>query len=160
MTSVNPQQTDRRIRAALLVLAAVTCLLTAGELWLAEHFGSPTQLIPFVLAGLGFATVVAVLVRPSPLTLYALRWTMALAVLGSLYGIYEHLEGNFAFELDIRPNAGATEVVWAALKGANPLLAPGTLAFAGILACLASYRHPALHRAENVAGMPRVSREA
>lgn len=153
------EQTDRRIRSALLVLAAVTCLLTAGELWLVEHFGGPVQLVPFALSGLGFVTVVAVLFRPSPPTLYALRGVMTLAVLGSLYGIYSHLGGNFAFELDIRPNAGTGEVIWAALKGANPLLAPGTLAFAGILAWLASYHHPALRGAPGVKTL-KMSREA
>ena len=42
------------------------------------------------------------------------------------------------------PNAALMDAVLNGLKGASPLLAPGTLIFAALLALIATYRHPAL----------------
>jgi hypothetical protein len=39
-----------------------------------------------------------------------------------------------------------SDVWFKALRGADPLLAPGILALAGILSTAATYRHPALER--------------
>ena len=69
---------------------------------------------------------------------------MLVGLVGSLFGIYEHLEHNIEFALEIRPNAAVADVFWGALAGANPLLAPGILAFMAILALAATYYHPAL----------------
>jgi hypothetical protein len=57
-----------------------------------------------------------------------------------LLGIYEHLENNFKFALEIRPNAVLSNVFWESLSGANPLLAPGILALA------ATYYQPELSK--------------
>jgi hypothetical protein len=57
-----------------------------------------------------------------------------------------HLFDNFAFEREIRPNAALVDVIINALRGVNPLLAPGILALAAALAIAATYRHPVLHR--------------
>jgi hypothetical protein len=74
------------------------------------------------------------------------RRTHGLLVAGSLFGVYEHIEHNLAFELEIRPGAGLGDVWFEALKGASPLLAPGILVLAAILAIAATYYHPALER--------------
>ena len=131
-----------RIRLALLVLAAFICAGTAFELWLTGHYEGWTQWLPTILASLGFVSILVVLIKPTKLSLRVMRWLMVIIIAGSLFGIWEHLEHNFAFELEIRPNATANEVVMDSLKGANPLLAPGILAFAGIIAVIASYGHP------------------
>lgn len=133
-----------RIRFALLILAAFICAGTAFELWLTGHYESWTQKLPTILAALGFASILIVLFMPTKLSVRLMRWLMVVIIAGSLFGIWEHLESNFLFELEIRPNASVDEVVMDALKGANPLLAPGILAFAGIIAVIASYFHPML----------------
>ncbi len=51
---------------------------------------------------------------------------------------------NLSFEQEVRPNAEMGDMVMNALKGASPLLAPGALVFAGLLAIAATYYHPAL----------------
>jgi hypothetical protein len=61
---------------------------------------------------------------------------------GSLLGTSFHLQGNFGFELEIRPNATWTDIIVEALMGANPIFAPATLALAGFLGLLASYCYP------------------
>lgn len=140
--------TDRTIeqtfRVFLLVMTAAVLAATTVELLLTEHAESFVQLIPYILAGLGIATVAAVLHRPTRWRLRALQVVIVLLALGGAYGIYEHVAHNFAFELEIRPNATAGDVLWNALAGASPLLAPGVLTFAALLAAAAVFRHPNL----------------
>ncbi len=136
----------QRLRTFLLVLAGCLCVGTAVELFLAEHTESPIQLLPFLLCGIGLLAVLAALLRPRRGTLVALRLIMGLLAAGSVFGVYEHIENNLAFELEIRPGAGLGDVWFEALKGASPLLAPGILALAAILAIAATYYHPALER--------------
>jgi hypothetical protein len=122
------------------------CAGTIVELLLAEHTESLAQLIPFGLCGLGLIAVVAALLWPRRGTLLALRMVMGLLLLGSLLGVYEHIEGNLEFALEIRPTATFGMVWLDVLKGAAPLLAPGILALVAIIALAATYYHPALTR--------------
>ena len=139
-----------RFRLFLLTLSGFILVGTVVELWLTEHTESLVQWIPFILAGLGLLGVVGVLFRPRRLTLLGLRIVMGLVVLGSFFGIYEHVEHNLAFELEIRPNATVGQVFMAALGGASPLLAPGILALAAILAIAATYYHSAFEKQNNI----------
>ena len=82
-----------------------------------------------------------VLFRPGPRAVVALRVCMALIVLGTLLGIYLHVEGNVLFAQEVQPNSTTTELVLKGLGGANPLLAPGVLAVSAILAVAATYRY-------------------
>lgn len=136
--------TEDRLRRFLLVLAGFVFAATVAELALVEHDESFVQLVPYILCGLGIAAVAAVIFRPRRVVLLASRWVLGLVALGSLYGWYEHVAHNLAFELEIRPNATTGEVLWDALGGASPLLAPGILALGAVLAYAATYRHPAL----------------
>lgn len=136
----------QRYRTFLLGLAACIFVGTAIELWLVEHLESFVQVIPLVLCGLGLGSAVAALYAPRRSVLLALRAVMLGIALGSAYGVYEHVWHNFAFELDIRPGAAVGDVFWQALSGASPLMAPGILALAALLAAAATYAHPALAR--------------
>jgi hypothetical protein len=141
---------ERRLRRFLLITVGAVCLGTIAELWFAEHTESRTQLIPFVLCGLGFLSAAWVLLMPNRLSFYTLRVVMVTALGGSLYGMYQHLSNNLAFELEIRPNATRSDVWMDALKGVNPLLAPAILALVAVLAMAATYQHPALGKREDV----------
>lgn len=133
-----------RLRRFLLSISALLFVGTVVELWLTNHMETAVQLIPFALSGLGLACVVAVVLRPQRGLLLALRACMALVVLGSLFGIYEHVDGNLGFQRELYPNASTGKVIWGALSGASPLLAPGILALGATLALAATYYHPAL----------------
>ncbi len=133
-----------RLRRFLLALAGLLFVGTVIELWLADHMKEAVQLIPFALCGLGLIAVSAALLRPHRKILLALRGCMGLVALGSLLGIYQHLQSNLAFELEIHPTATASDVVMGTLGGASPLLAPGILALAAVLAVAATCYHPAL----------------
>ena len=136
-----------RLRRFLLLLVAFTCTGTIVELLLMEHFDESNQLIPFALCGLGFVAALGALFYPQRRTILALRLIMLLLIGGSLLGIYFHLQGNFGFELEMRPNATWTDVIVEAFMGANPIFAPATLALAGFLGLAASYYHPTLSKA-------------
>lgn len=135
---------ELRLRSSLLVIAGFVCLGTPVELWLAEHTESPIQLLPFALCALGALASALALLRPGRPSFLALRIVMGLVFAGSLLGIWEHLEHNIEFELEIRAGAALGDVWLEALRGANPLLAPGILALGAIIAIAATYEHPAL----------------
>ena len=137
----------QRLRRFLLVLAGSLCIGTVVELLLVEHREDLVQFIPFVLSGLGLIAVLTALLRPQRATLRTLQIVMGLNILGSLFGVYEHVEHNMAFAMEIRPNTTTSAAFWEALSGANPLLAPGILALAAMIALAATYYHPALEDA-------------
>lgn len=137
-----------RLRVLMLILAACLCLGAIVELALQEHFKEPKQLIPFGLCAVGFVAVLAVLFRPHRNTIRVLRVVMVFLALGSLLGLYFHLQNNFGLELEMRPGATPGDVIMQALTGASPMLAPGILALTAVLAIAGTYYHPALGGAE------------
>lgn len=149
---MNPERTLQRLRTFLLALSGLICLATPVELLAAEHYQEPTQIIPFLLSALGALAVLAVMWRPQRRTLLWLRGVMLSLVVGSLIGVYLHIDGNLAFAREVDPGATAAETWLAAFQGAAPMLAPGILALAGVMAMAATYHHPALTAGEKRAG--------
>lgn len=143
---MRPEIVLRRLRRFLLALSVALLCGAVAELWFVEHTEDPVQLVPFVLCGLGAAACVAALVRPGRVALWALRAVMLLVAAGSLLGVYLHVESNAGLERELNPGMAAGQVWLGALGGANPLLAPGVLAVAALLALAATYQHPALAR--------------
>lgn len=141
---MTPAVVLRRVRRILFILSAMLFTGTAFELWLVNHMQSIVQLIPFALCGMGLIAVLLVLIRPQRAPVLTLRVCMVLVIAGSLFGVYEHIASNLMFHREIYPNAPIGEMVMGALGGANPLLAPGTLALAAMLALIATYYHSAL----------------
>lgn len=141
---MSPADTLFRLRRFLLVFSILLLGGTVVELLLVNHKEDVVQLIPFVLCALGSGVLLLVLFRPRRTTLLGLRVCMGLVVCGSLFGIYEHFANNIAFQREIKPNAPLTDVLMSAVAGGNPLLAPGMLAVAAVLALAATYYHPAL----------------
>jgi hypothetical protein len=134
----------KRLRLFLWIVSAGLLLGTLLELALIDHTQDPVQLIPFLLSGLGLILIGLGARWPARRTLLLVRGGMLLIIIGSVFGIYEHIANNVAFELEIRPNAAAADLIAKGLGGANPLLAPGMLALAAVLALAATYHHPSL----------------
>ena len=141
---MRPEVILARLRRFLLALSVVLLAGAVAELWFVEHTEDPLQLVPFVLCGLGVVAGVVALLRPGRVALWALRAVMLLVAAGSLLGVYLHVESNAALERELNPGMAAGQVWFGALGGANPLLAPGVLAVAALLALAATYRHSAL----------------
>jgi hypothetical protein len=122
---------EARLRRSLRVAAASVFAATPLELLFAEHIDSAIQLFPFVAAVLGGAGLVA-LRRPEGIRLA--RVLLVLVGLVAVLGMWEHVEHNYAFEREIRPNLGAGAVAWRALFGSSPVFAPGILLLGAFLA--------------------------
>jgi hypothetical protein len=130
----------RRLRLFLLALAAALFAGTLLELSLVNHTEDAIQWLAFIFAGLGLLLTIVVLARRGRATVSLLRWSMILVIVGSVFGIYQHVSNNIAFEREIQPNATTNRLLWKGLSGANPLLAPGTLAVAALLSLAATYK--------------------
>lgn len=131
----------RRLRQFLL---AISILLFSGsliELWLVGHTDGWIQWIPFVLSTAGLLTSGLVLLRSNGATVSVLRVCMGLVVLGTIFGVYEHIAGNIAFAREVDPAASTRELLRKGVQGGNPLLAPGILAISALLALSATYRY-------------------
>ncbi|HEU4563075.1 MAG TPA: hypothetical protein VFS05_00445 [Gemmatimonadaceae bacterium] len=148
-----PPHPDSRIRRLLLALIVIGIAGLAVELALLEHTESATQWIPFAALGAALVTVVAVAARGTRATVRAMQGVMAACVAVGVLGLWLHYRGNVEFELETDPSLRGLALVWEALRGATPALAPGALAQLGLLGLLYTYRHPALDRqAPDLAG--------
>jgi hypothetical protein len=138
---MSTQEVLRRLRLFLLALSSLLFAGTLLELSLVNHTEDAIQWLAVVLAGLGLLVTLSVLAKRLPVTVSLLRWSMILVIVGSLFGIYQHVSNNIAFEREIQPNSTWSHLMWRGLSGANPLLAPGTLAIAGLLSLAGTYKY-------------------
>jgi hypothetical protein len=132
------------LRQLLLALVFIGIVGLEVELALLRHAESFTQWIPHVALMIGLLSTVAVYFRPGRPTLKVFQVVMlAFLVVGAL-GVFYHLKGNVEFALERDPSLTGVGLLWKALRGASPALAPGALAQLGLLGLLYSYKHPAL----------------
>ncbi len=141
VSNVGPGEVLRRLRTFPLVLSLFLFGGALVELWLVGHTEDVIQWIAFALAGAGALSVTLTLFRFGRATVRLLRVCMVVVALGSLFGVYEHFSGNVAFAREVKPNSSNAELFWRGLQGGNPLLAPGVLAVAAVLALSTTYRY-------------------
>lgn len=113
------------------------------ELVLLGHTDSFTQWIPLGALGAGLATTILLKLRPGRASLRAFQVVMVGFVVAGLLGVWYHLSGNVEFALERTPELSGAALVWKALRGATPALAPGALALLGLLGLVYAYGHPA-----------------
>lgn len=129
----------------MLVLSVFLFAGAIVELWLVGHTEDWLQWIPFILSAAGVMVALIVLFNTNVVTVRVLRMCMVLVVLGTLLGVYQHIVGNIALEQEIDPMASTSKLIRRGLQGGNPLLAPGILAVAAVLALGATYRYETGH---------------
>lgn len=134
------------LRRLLLALMLVGMLGLAAELLLLEHYEDALQWVPLVSLALGLALTLVVWMRPGPAALRAFRVLMAAYVAAGALGVYLHLRGNVEFERESNAALTGLPLLWEALRGATPALAPGAMAQLGLLGLVLAWRHPALRR--------------
>lgn len=133
-----------RLHQLLLTLCLLGTLGLLAELFLLEHTESTTQYIPFSVLLPGLAVTCLALARPRPGVIRLFRYVMVSYALAGLIGVVLHFRGNVEFELEMYPELTGIALVWKALRGATPALAPGALAQLGLLGLCATFRHPLL----------------
>ncbi len=129
-----------------LVLAILTfgILGTGFELILLEHTEDNWQWVPLVLLAVGLPASIWLLLSPGFAIIRGFQVLMGLFILSGFVGQWLHFSGNVEFELEMYPSREGLELVWEALGGAYPSLAPGTMMLLGLLGMAACFRHPAL----------------
>jgi hypothetical protein len=132
------------IRQLLLALVFIGITGLEVELALLKHADSLTQWIPHIALAIGLLVTAAVHFRPTPPVLRAFQAVMAIFLVVGALGVYLHLRGNVQFALERDPSLGGAKLIWKALRGATPALAPGALAQLGLLGLVYTYKHPAL----------------
>lgn len=136
------------LRQMILALVLIGIVGLIVELLLQKHFDSATQWIPIVSLGLGLATTAVVARNPTRVAMQAFVITMLVFVAAGVLGLVLHFKGNVEWALERNPELGGMTLIWKALTGATPALAPGALAQLGLLGLAWSYRHPAVHTAQ------------
>lgn len=132
------------IRQLVLALVFIGIAGLETELALLRHAESFSQWIPHVVLIIGLLSTVIVFLRPGPATLRAFQGMMVVFVLVGVVGLYLHYRGNVEFATERDPSLSGLKLLWKALRGATPALAPGALSQLGLLGLIYTYKHPSL----------------
>lgn len=73
---------------------------------------------------------------------------MGFAIIGGAFGAFFHLKNNYDVAVMLDPGGNSVDLAVDTLKGHNPLLAPGILAFAGILGLASTYQRSFLPKSQ------------
>ena len=138
--------THATVRQLLLALIVIGIVGLEVELALLRHAESFSQWIPHVTLFIGLLTTAAVYFQAGPRTLRVFQVMMVVFLVVGALGVYFHLQGNVEFAQERDPSLSGVRLLWKALRGASPALAPGALAQLGLLGLLYSYKHPGLTR--------------
>lgn len=131
--TLNRATDGTRLRKMLLTLVVIGIAGLVAELLLLEHTESLNQWIPLFVLGAGLAAVLCVCCVPGHLSLKVFQAVMVVFVAAGTLGIYLHFAGNVEWARERDPALGGMTLVWKALTGATPALAPGALAQIGLL---------------------------
>lgn len=134
------------LRDFVFAITIIGMVGLAVELLLLDHTENFTQWIPLLMLGGGVVASMLLHFRPSAATVRVFQVLMVGLVVAGLAGIYFHYVGNAEFALERDSALSGTALVWNALRGATPALAPAALAQLGLLGLAYTHSHPARHR--------------
>lgn len=141
---MNGAATLHQIRRLILAIVLLEAIGLIAELGFTGHFESWQQWIPLVALGVGVLAGGAAAHRPVRPVLRAFQLAMGAVMIAGLAGLWLHYLGNVEWELERNPALGGTALVWEALRGATPALAPGAMVQLGLLGLVFTFRHPGL----------------
>lgn len=146
--------TLRFVRRGLAAVFLFGVVGTGIELVLLEHTEDFKQWIPLALFVVGFVLFLLLLMRPSAAWLRAFALCMLAFVASGVIGTWLHYLGNVEFELERTPELTGLPLFEAAMGGATPALAPGTMIQLGLIGLLYTFRHPARRGADSSDSSP------
>jgi hypothetical protein len=121
------------MKKLLLAAFLLSLIGTGAELLLLEHTEGIWQLIPLIFIGVGLIGFIWHRITQSTLSTQFFRSMMVLFMISGVLGLALHFNGNMEFELEMYPSMKGTELIWETLKGATPVLAPGTMIASGLI---------------------------
>jgi hypothetical protein len=132
------------VRRILLFALVIGLIGTSAELLLLGHFEDAWQNAPLVLMGVALLVLGVHAIQPGPGTVRGVRLLMILFIVAGAVGTWLHYQSNSEFELEITPDMMYWPLFKAAITGALPVLAPGSMIQLGLIGLAWCYRHPAL----------------
>ncbi len=142
MVAGDHMNTSAMVRVLVLAILIFSMIGTGAELALLGHYEDFWQWAPIVLLFFGFVATVWNAASPSRAGRRTLFAVMSLFVVAGLVGLGLHFNGNLEFEREMYPSLAGWPLIWKALRGATPALAPGTMVYIGLLGLLAWYISP------------------
>ncbi len=106
---------------------------TAAELLLLDHIEGIWQLIPLILMGFSLLVLAWLQLSKSFMSIRVFQGTMMLFIASGIIGSWQHFSGNREFELEMYESMKGWELFWESMKGAFPVLAPGTMIALGLI---------------------------
>jgi hypothetical protein len=132
----------RRFLLAILMLGMAG---TTAELLLLKHDEGAIQLVPLVLIGVGYVTIVWHVIDRGRTSVMTLQILMILFVASGILGIVFHYQANVEFQLETDPGLKGAALAWKVLQAkAPPALAPAVMTQLGLIGLIYAYRHPAV----------------
>jgi hypothetical protein len=132
------------IRRALLVIVVIGLAGTIVELVLIKHTDGAWELAPLALLGASVLVFLWHAVSRGATSLRAVQGVMVLFIISGALGVLLHFQGNIEFEKESMPGINGLALIWKAVRGATPTLAPGAMLQLGLVGLAYAYRHPAL----------------
>ncbi len=140
-----PKDDAGTLRRLVLVVLTFGIAGVGFELVLLDHMEDLWQWAPIVLLAAALPVSIWLILSPGFAVIRTYQAMMVLFILSGFTGQWLHYQGNVEFELEMYPSRQGLELVWEALGGAYPSLAPGTMTLFGLLGLVTCLRHPALH---------------
>ena len=94
------------------------------ELYLIKHYEDTSQIIPIFCIGLSLTCLIILFFRVSKLTIILFKLSLFVISLAGFMGVVLHLNSNYEFEKEMRPNSNSLDLFIECLSGALPALAP------------------------------------
>ena len=135
---------DDVARRALLAILWLGLVGTEIELLLLKHTDGWKQYLPVALIGVSVLVLLVHAAAPSRATVRGIQFVMLTFLASGVLGIVLHYQGNAEFELERMASLAGLDLFNAAVMGATPTLAPGTMVQLGLVGLLYTYQHPVL----------------
>ena len=134
---------ERTLRRLILALLTFGLSATIVDLFGLAHYEEAWQIVPIAFISLSLLIVLWHVATGSSASLLTLRMLMPMLIIVGLVGVFLHLKGSYAFQIEANPDLAG----WAMLKKllrakAPPALAPGVMVQLGLLGTIYGYKHP------------------
>ena len=134
---------ERQLRRLILALLTFGLAATVVDLFGLAHYKETWQMVPIVFIVLTLVAVLWHVFTGSTTSLQVLRMLMPILILVGMTGVFLHMKGSMAFQLEANPDLTGWTLLTKILRAkAPPALAPGIMVQLGLLGSIYGYKHP------------------
>jgi hypothetical protein len=130
----------RMLRRAVLAVLLFGSVGTLSELLLIGHYDDAWQYAPLGLLAAVIVVTARYLWRPSESLRRVVAAVMWVCIVAGVAGHVLHYRANVEFEREMYPKRAGWELFRESLRGALPVLAPGTMTVIGLFGLIAAWR--------------------